>query len=197
MAKPSFRSRILDAGLTVMLRKGYVGSGVRDIVAEASVPQGSFTNHFRSKEAFAEEVLNRYFASLKVAVAQSLDDKSLSPRARLRRYLDIITARLEADVYTRGCLIGDFSLEVASTNELLRERLAALFAEWCALFAACIAEGQTAGEIDQTFAAGDLAEFLLTSWQGAILRMKVQRGPEPLERFKKIAFATVFKEAGR
>jgi TetR/AcrR family transcriptional regulator, transcriptional repressor for nem operon len=36
---------------------------VRDICAAAGVPQGSFTNHFRSKEAFAEEVLNRYFCS--------------------------------------------------------------------------------------------------------------------------------------
>ena len=37
-----------------MVRKGYVGAGVRDIVAEGvRQPQGSFTNHFRSKEAFA------------------------------------------------------------------------------------------------------------------------------------------------
>ena len=41
--------------------------------------------------------------------------------------------------------------------------------------------------------ADDLAEFLL-SWEGAILRMKVERHAEPLERFKRIAFATVFKE---
>ena len=62
MPKPSNRDRILEAGLKVMFRKGYVGAGVRDIVAEASAPQGSFTNHFRSKEEFAREVLDRYFA---------------------------------------------------------------------------------------------------------------------------------------
>ena len=44
------------------------------------------------------------------------------------------------------------------------------------------------------FDATDLAEFLLASWEGAILRMKVERGPDALERFKKIAFQTVFKE---
>ena len=42
--------------------------------------------------------------------------------------------------------------------------------------------------------ADELAEFLLASWQGAILRMKVERSPAALERFKKIAFQTVFKE---
>jgi TetR/AcrR family transcriptional repressor of nem operon len=41
--------------------------------------------------------------------------------------------------------------------------------------------------------AEDLAEFLLSGWRGAILRMKVTRSPEPLERFKAIAFAMVFE----
>ena len=194
MARPSHRDRILDAGLKVMFRKGYIGSGVRDIVAEASVPQGSFTNHFRSKEAFAREVLDRYFDHVQVLVAQALGDTGLSPRERLKRYLDIITERLAADDFTRGCLIGDFSLEAAPQSESLRERLAAIFAEWRVPFAACIAEAQAVGEIETSFSPDDLAEFLLASWEGAILRMKVARGPEPLERFKRIAFATVFKE---
>jgi TetR/AcrR family transcriptional repressor of nem operon len=194
MARASLRDRILDAGLKVMFRKGYIGSSVRDIVAEASVPQGSFTNHFRSKEAFARDVLDCYFDHVKGLVAQALEDRSLPPLGRLRRYLDIITERLGADGFTRGCLIGDFSLEAAPQSDMLRERLVAIFAEWRAPFAACIAEAQAAGEIATTFTPDDLAEFLLASWEGAILRMKVERNPTPLERFKRIAFATVFKE---
>ena len=49
-------------------------------------------------------------------------------------------------------------------------------------------------EIDSTFDPMDLAEFLLASWEGAILRMKVERGPAALDRFKNIVFQTVFKE---
>jgi TetR/AcrR family transcriptional repressor of nem operon len=194
MAKPSHRDRILDAGLKVMFRKGFVGSGIRDIVTEADVPQGSFTNHFRSKEAFAGEVLDRYFTHVKGLVSQALDDKSLSPRERLRRYLDIITTRLEHDDFTRGCLIGDFSLGAGPISETLREQLAAIYAEWRGPFASCIREGQAAGEISSTFGAEDLADWLLASWEGAILRMKVDRGPAALERFKTIAFQTVFAE---
>lgn len=57
MVKASLRDNILKAGLKVMFKSGYNGTGVRDIVAAAGAPQGSFTNHFRSKEAFACEVL--------------------------------------------------------------------------------------------------------------------------------------------
>jgi TetR/AcrR family transcriptional regulator, transcriptional repressor for nem operon len=194
MARHSLRDRILDAGLQVMFRKGYVGSSVRDIVAEAPAPQGSFTNHFRSKEEFAREVLDRYFDDLQRLVAETLGDVSRTPRQRLKHYLDLITERLAAAEFSRGCLIGDFSLEAAPQSEMLRSRLADIFAEWRSPFAACITEGQAAGEIAATFAPQELAEFLLASWEGAILRTKVERNSEPLERFKRIAFATVFKE---
>jgi TetR/AcrR family transcriptional repressor of nem operon len=194
MPKPSNRDRIVEAGLKVMFRKGYGGAGVRDIVAEASAPQGSFTNHFRSKEEFAREVLDLYFDHTKRAMAESLENRSLSPRERLRRYLDIITDRLAGAEFRRGCLVGDLSLEAAPQSEMLRTRLVEFFAEWLSPFAACIAEGQEAGEIARTFAPHDLADFLLSSWEGAILRMKVERNAEPLERFKRIVFATMFKE---
>ncbi|MGA7127368.1 MAG: TetR family transcriptional regulator C-terminal domain-containing protein [Chthoniobacterales bacterium] len=194
MPRHSLRNRILEAGLKVMFRKGYVGASVRDIVVEAPAPQGSFTNHFRSKEEFVREVLDLYFENLKQVVTETLGDTSRTPRQRLKRYLDFITERLANAEFSRGCLIGDLSLEAAPQSQILRERLADIFIEWRTPFAACIAEGQAAGEIATTFTAEELAEFLLSSWEGAILRLKVVRNAEPLERFKRIAFATVFKE---
>jgi TetR/AcrR family transcriptional repressor of nem operon len=177
-----------------MFQAGYQGATVRDICAAAGAPHGSFTNHFRTKEAFAREVLDRYFANLQGYVRRALEDRSLTPRQRLERYLEIISGVLEGDRWNRGCLIGDFSLETSSQSALLRDRLEAIFQEWRAPFGACIAEAQANGEIEATFDPIDLAEFLLASWEGAILRMKVERGPAALERFRKIAFQTVFKE---
>lgn len=194
MTKPSLREAILNAGLRVMFQAGYHGAGVRDICAAAGAPQGSFTNHFRSKEAFAQEVLDRYFAYVQAAVQEALNDRSLTPRQRLKRYLDIISGRLAGDQWRRGCLIGDLSLEASAHSELLRARLEAIFQEWRTPFADCIAEAQAAGEIDSKFDPLDLAEFLLASWEGAILRMKVERAPAALERFKTIVFDTVFQE---
>jgi TetR/AcrR family transcriptional repressor of nem operon len=194
MSKPSLRENILNAGLQVMFRSGYQGATVRDICAAAGAPHGSFTNHFRSKEAFAEEVLDRFFLHNKGCVSKALDDKSLTPRQRLMRFLDIISEELKAHEWNRGCLIGDFSLQASPESEPLRHRLEAIFQEWRVPFAACIAQAQSAGELDAPFDPTDLAEFLLASWEGAILRMRVERGPAALDRFKNILFQTVFKE---
>jgi TetR/AcrR family transcriptional regulator, transcriptional repressor for nem operon len=193
MSRPSLREDILEGGLRVMFRSGYHGASVRDICVAAGAPHGSFTNHFRSKEAFAAEVLERYFDYLKGLARASLQNEKLTPRQRLKQYLDIITDKLERDGWKVGCLVGDFSLGTSSHSRVLRERLNKIFQEWRKPFASCIAAAQAAGEIDAQFEAAELAEFLLTSWQGAILRMKVERGPAALERFKTIVFETVFK----
>lgn len=178
-----------------MFRSGYHGGSVRNICAAAGVPQGSFTNHFRSKEVFTVAVLDLYFDYLKGIVRETLSDPSLTPRLRLERYLEVITDKLEHNRWMTGCLIGDFSLQASSHSNLLRKRLDAIFKEWRELFASCIAAAQWAGEIDSKFEATDLAEFLLASWQGAILRMKVERSPAALERFKRIVFETVFQRS--
>jgi len=126
-------------------------------------------------------------------VREALNHETLTPRQRLKRYLDTITGKLERDGWRIGCLIGDLSLEAASHSKRLRDRLDAIFQEWRTPFASCIAAAQSAGEIDSRFDATELAEFLLASWEGAILRMKVERRPAALERFKAIIFETVFK----
>ena len=192
MSRPSIRGELLEAGYQLLWKGGYAGIGVRDIASLANARPGSFTNHFRSKEDFAEEVLDRYCAHVQGLIEESLSDPVLSPVGRLRKYLDAITTRLIDADCERGCMVGNFSLEVANHSERLRLKLLEIFERWRKPLAVCIAEGQGAGEITDSFSADELADFLLSSWQGAILRMKVSRSWEPLECFKRVVFATVF-----
>jgi len=184
MTKLSLRNSILDAGLDVMFGSGYHAASVRDITKAAQAPLGSFTNHFESKEVFALEVLERYFVYVTGLVGQALSDETVSPRQRILNYFELIGNKLANDHWLRGCLIGDLSLGVSSHSELLRTRLQKIFEEWRQPFAACITEAQASGEISSDTNAHELADFLIASWHGAILRMKVDRNPKALTRFK-------------
>src|SRR5262249_27229559 len=124
MARPSLREHLLEAGVRTLWANGYAASGVREIVAVAGAPPRSLTNHFASKEDFACEALDRYFAYLSGVVDKALADDGLSATERLRRYLDAITDRLAAAEWARGCMIGNFSLELAAQSERLRAKLA-------------------------------------------------------------------------
>ena len=55
------RARILASGTSVMLRKGYNGTGVQEITKGAGVPKGSFYHYFESKEDFAIQALHYYY----------------------------------------------------------------------------------------------------------------------------------------
>lgn len=191
MPRPSLRDKIINSGVETLRRSGFAGSGVREITREAGVPQGCFTNHFRSKEAFGGVALEQYRARVEAIMAETLGNAELTPMQRLRAYFEAISARLEAEGWRFGCLIGNMSIEVAEGSEALRHQLSTIHATHSATFAEPIRAGQACGEIRQDLAAEDIAAFLVTAWHGAMMRMKVDRDSTPLEQFKRTAFAVI------
>ena len=168
---------------------GFGHAGIRDITAAAGVPQGCFTNHFRSKEAFGVAVLDRYLEGIQATIAATLGDESKSPVEQLRAYFDSVTARLAEAEWHHGCLIGNMSLEMAEHSDLLRERLIAVLGGVTEPFAQTIQSAQAAGEMRDDFDADEIASVLMSSWQGAMLWMKVHRSAAAIERFKRITLA--------
>ncbi|MGV9307884.1 TetR family transcriptional regulator C-terminal domain-containing protein [Nonomuraea sp. NPDC003727] len=191
MARPSKKDQLLDQGMEAVRRTGLVGASVRTITAAAGVPLGSFSNHFASKEDFGLAVIDRYFTDVRAIVAATLDDTGRPPLERLRAYFDAITERLRAREWHDGCLIGNTSLDSTETSEAIRTHLAQIFTEWHEPFARCLDEAQRAGQIALPLPAPDFADFLMASWQGAMLRMKVERSSDPLERFTTVVFGTL------
>jgi len=196
MARLSHRDKIIEAGVETVYRRGFATTGLREFAAAAGVPQGSFTNHFRSKEAFGITVLDRYFQRIQDVVESTLRDEARPPVDRLRAYFDTITRRLESRGWRHGCLIGNMSLEAAEHSDATRARLVEVFATWVEPFREAVCAGQACGDVRADLDAGDIAEFLLAGWHGAMMRMKVERSPEPLERFNRIAFASVLAPPG-
>jgi TetR/AcrR family transcriptional repressor of nem operon len=196
MARPSHREKILAAGLRVVHARGFSGASVRDIVQAAGVPQGSFTNHFVSKEAFGLEVLDLYFDQARALLNATIGDEALRPLARLGAYIDGATcARGDDDGMRAGCLLGNFSAEVNELGEPLRLRLAAMFAETERALADCLRAAVAAGELPKTLDCKAAATLVLAALQGAILIAKAQRSPAPIERMRKTLFATVLAPA--
>jgi TetR/AcrR family transcriptional repressor of nem operon len=188
MPKPSHRDKLLQEGLKVVLARGYCGASVRDIVAAAGVPQGSFTNHFTSKEAFAREALDLYFSMVRGNIEKTLRDDSLPPFRRLRAWIDLQIAFLKKAECRSGCLIGNFSIEASEQSESIRLRLAEMFKDINESIVYCLKAAADAGELPASTDIREVASFFYFSWQGAILQSKVDQSIKPLEQFKKIVF---------
>jgi TetR/AcrR family transcriptional repressor of nem operon len=191
MPKPSNRDKILTEGLRVVHERGFANASVRDIVEAAGVPQGSFTNHFASKEAFGLEIIDLYLDQARDTIGATLRNDELPPLARLRAYIDASKNGLKRDGMRNGCLFGNFTAEACDHSEAIRHRLVEIFAELQLVVAACLRAAVAAGELPKDFACNDVAGFIVASLQGATLLAKARRSPAPIERFKQILFSKI------
>jgi TetR/AcrR family transcriptional repressor of nem operon len=191
MSRISNKDKILANGLQVMLERGYVGASVRDIVEAAGVPQGSFTNHFDSKEAFSLEILDIYFANSRVVIDETLRNDALPPLKRLRAYFDENISRIKNHDCKNGCLVGNFAAEASDHSEIIRKRLSEIYTELREAVAYCLKAAVKAGELPKSLRTNEVANFIVTGLQGAFLVSKVERDLAFAENFKKILFSTV------
>ena len=185
MARPSVREEIVQSGLEQFHRHGFNGSSVDDITRSAGVPKGSFYNHFKGKEELAIEVLDRYAAAQPTAL---LLQKDVPPLKRLKRYFTALSEGFIASGCRQGCMLGNFSSELADHSAAVRKDLGARFASWVDLIAGVIREGQRSGEISTTQKAELLAGFLLSAWEGTLLRARAANDPAIVKDFHTVAF---------
>lgn len=54
------KDRILKVGIDILSKKGYNNVGLKEILALANVPKGSFYHYFKSKEDFGIQVISKY-----------------------------------------------------------------------------------------------------------------------------------------
>ena len=60
MPRPSAREKLLEAASKCFHAQGYKGTSIENIADAAGVFKGSFYNHFRSKEALAIVIIEKY-----------------------------------------------------------------------------------------------------------------------------------------
>lgn len=190
---PDTRSNLIRVGMRMFHKSGYSATGIKDIVDAAEVPKGSFYNHFESKEAFGKAAVDFYFDNGLVTLGELLGNHRVAPLDRLRNFFDAMTRSYRSGGYAKGCMLGNFSLEVADHSDTIRGQLAAHFETWSELFEACIVEAQKSGAVANRQPASLLAGFLVNSWEGALVRMRAEKSDAPLKEFVEVVFGSVLK----
>lgn len=182
------RNHIIQTGADLIGQKGFGATGINGILTAAGVPKGSFYHYFSSKNDFGLAVIDTFAEEYDAKLDRILSDPSRSCVDRLRAYFDTGFETMTRCDYTRGCLMGNLGQELAGQNEMFRTRLDKVFSGWEQRFERCLAEAQANHDIDAGIDTADAASFLLSGWEGAILRAKVLRSTEPMERFVRVFF---------
>jgi TetR/AcrR family transcriptional regulator, transcriptional repressor for nem operon len=192
-ANPHVRHRLMEAGRTLFLDHGFNGCGVQEISAAAKIPKGSFYSYFASKEDFAVEVLEAYWGGVEARLGSILGDARQAPLKRIARYFKELSDEKAKDNYATGCLLGNFSLEIANASKAVRSRLSEIFERWEEPIIKCLREAQAQRQIGVDCDLRDLAAALIESWEGAAMRAKVEQKRRPYRRFEEVTLPRLLR----
>lgn len=117
--KRAARERILDAAARCFRSKGYVASGVDEVMKRAGLTAGAFYAHFESKEALLADVLGASLGVTRALLFSGLEDRQGSEWLAevVRRYL----SRTHRDAAGEGCSLPSLTVEVARQSDQARE----------------------------------------------------------------------------
>jgi AcrR family transcriptional regulator len=172
------RDRILYATAELFRRQGYNGTGLKQVVAEADAPFGSLYHHFPGgKTELGDEVIRKAGAFFQALVTAVYDEEA-APEDAVRAVFKGAGETLEATDYEDACPIATVALEVASTDDRLRQATADVFEQWT-------------GALTERLGDRDQALAVIAALEGAFVLCRASRSTEPMRAAGEMAAALV------
>jgi len=177
------RQRILDAARELIHARSYADVGVAAICEHAGVKKGSFYHFFPSKRELTMAAIDAYFVEMKGGLLDRAFRPERPPRERLERLAELTYAFQknikETTGHMLGCPFGNLAVELATQEEPIRAKIAAIFTQMREGFRQTVEETVASGaaaplDVDAT------AEAMLAYFEGVMLMAKTRNDPEVL-----------------
>jgi TetR/AcrR family transcriptional repressor of nem operon len=180
---------LLEKGAHIIHHKGFNNTGINEILEAARVPKGSFYFYFKSKEDFGLQVIDFLMAGNFMRAADiHLAAPGIPYLEKFKNFFDGFLRYFEKNDYIGGCPIGNFALEMADLNENFRLKLKKALADMSKKVALFLNKAKENNELPTDFDTEANAEFILNSWEGALMRLKVEKSSAPMHLFYQMVF---------
>jgi AcrR family transcriptional regulator len=170
------KERIVQRSAELFRRQGFAGTGVKQIVAEASAPFGSLYHFFPGgKEQLGEEVI-RTSGAIYGQLIDAFYEPGGDPAAATRKFFAAAAVSVRESDYADACPIATVALEVSSTSEPMRQACADVFDGWL--------DGATERLVECGLPrkrSRALAFELIAALEGAFVLARALRSTEPIE----------------
>ena len=196
MAHHETKQRLLDAGLPLLLERGYNDLGIQTLLDVTGTPKGSFYHHFKDKEDFALQVIDQYMEKVHAGLDHCLSDESRSAVDRVRYFFEMTRQKYQEEGYL-GCLLGGLGQELSGASDVFRKKIEECLSVIADRIAACMEKAKARGEIRADFDTRRMASLLVDCWEGAALRSRLRGSPAPLGAMLDFYFAAACPEPAK
>jgi AcrR family transcriptional regulator len=173
------RDRLVETARKLFWEQGYGATGVAQILRESNTRSGSLYHFFPTKQDLLLAVLERYKELLWPEVMQPVFETVDDPIERVFAVLDGYRQGLVATGFTRGCPIGNLALELSDGKPQVRQLIAENFTGWMGQIRGCLDEA--ADRLPAHVDRQQLASFVLTVMEGAVMQCRAYQTSEPIE----------------
>lgn len=162
------KEQIIHESMRLFSLKGFLSTGISDIISAADTSKGGFYNHFSSKEELFSTVLDEAQKIWRQRVLDGLREIE-SPTERIKQLLRNYHERYLQDFenFPGGCIFITLSVELDDQIPHLMEKISEGFEGFRALLEQFILEGIDKGELSPQLAAEDCSNLLFTGMLGA------------------------------
>lgn len=183
-AKKEFnRESLLNQGVvTLFMGQGYHGTGLQEILDAVNVPKGSFIIILVARVDFGADVIQYYIDPFIAQLATYLDNSGTDTLGAIKCYFDEPIIELEKNAFKGGCLLGNLMGEIGDTSEVCQKSLQSAVNRYKDLLQLGIAKAQQQGTVRQDKSAEEMVDLLINTWQGALLRMKIEKSTAPVKQ---------------
>jgi TetR/AcrR family transcriptional repressor of nem operon len=188
------RDRILEVGAQAIAEKSFNSCGLAEILQRAGVPKGSFYHYFSSKEDFGVALVEKASAEYVDWLRPIIGDRKRTPIERLRAVFQGGREECLSAGAARLCLVPKLALECSQLSEPVHAAVKCAYDQWSALLAQVIREGQAAGQVGRSHDPDRLANILVMLWEGATIRMQIDRSLQPVDDFLAFVFESLLKD---
>lgn len=177
------RQHIVEIAAKLIYQQGFNHTGIAQILKSSGVSKGSFYFHFQDKDALGLEVIAYYSHHFQANLPHHLHNSRLSARGKIQAFHQFYLQILSDSAFSFGCPIGNLTQELTELCPLFSKKLNTSLNKMSDVFTQVIEQGIATQEFSPTIDAQQTAYFIVDSWEGALLRMKVSKNAEPLDRW--------------
>lgn len=179
------KKEIIKNSIKLMYLKGYNATSVKEITDAAKIPKGSFYNYFKDKEDYALEALDYYNYDMVRESVLILTDKKLKPLTRIKEFFKDRIQFLKDEKFKYGCFVGNLTQEMGDVDELIAKKTSEISSELELTIYKNLVEAKESKDLKLEIDLKLLASTILSTWQGALVRMKMDSKKSVLDDFSK------------
>ncbi|MEF9457076.1 TetR/AcrR family transcriptional regulator [Mycobacteroides abscessus] len=172
------RARILEQAAELIHTKGVAATNNEQLRRVTGISGSQLNHYFPTKESLVMAVIEwqteqvmRFYGSEQFAGFDTIE--------ALRSWVDYYVTHESA--YRDGCTLGSLASQIIKSDLQVHDELARAFDQWRNIFRDGLRRMQSLGRLSATADPTQLADLLLSAFQGGMLLTQVQRDVTPLK----------------